>query len=257
MNTRTRHKTQAIILHSLDYGESDRIVAFYTRDFGKLRGIAKGARRSRVRFANALELFCLAEIVFSRRGRDSLALIEESRVQRHFENIRQDLDKTLMSSYLVELTDQFTLEDKKSVDLFELLRDFLGRIDCADCAETLMRFFEIRLLACVGYQPVLDRCVTCQAPLNGADVYHFHCRSGGLRCGVCSGSKEGSLPISPGTARTLLMGRDMELSRMNRLLMSERSAQESRQIMTHFIRHLLGKELKSLQVFHQVRKIGL
>jgi DNA repair protein RecO (recombination protein O) len=257
MNTRTRHKTQAIVLRSLDYGESDRIVAFYTRDFGKIRGIAKGARRSRIRFANALELFCLAEIVFSRRGRDSLALIEESRVECHFENIRQDLDKTLMSSYLAELTDQFTLEDKKSEDLFELLRDFLAQIDGADCNESLMRFFEIRLLACVGYQPVLDRCVTCQAPLNGADVYHFHVRAGGIRCGICCRTSEGSLPISTGTARTLMMSCDMDPSRMNRLLMSERSALESRQVLTYFIRHLLGKELKSLQVFHQLRKIGL
>jgi DNA repair protein RecO (recombination protein O) len=257
MNTRTRHKTQAIILRSLDYGESDRIVAFYTRDFGKIRGIAKGARRSRVRFANALELFCLAEIVFSRRGRDSLALIEESSVECHFENIRQDLDKTLMSSYLVELTDQFTLEDKQSVVLYELLRDFLGQIDGADCTETLMRFFEIRLLTCIGYQPVLDRCVTCQTPLNGADVYHFHVRSGGIRCGACCGNGEGALPISPGTARTLLLSRDTDLSRMNRLLMSERSAQESRQVLTHFIRHLLGRELKSLRIFHQLRNIGL
>ena len=57
MNKRTSHKTEAIVLRCLDYGESDRIVTFYTRDYGKLRGIAKGARRSRKRFANALELF--------------------------------------------------------------------------------------------------------------------------------------------------------------------------------------------------------
>jgi DNA repair protein RecO (recombination protein O) len=257
MSTRTRHKTEAILLRSLDYGESDRIVTFYTRDYGKLRGIAKGARRSRKRFANALELFCNSEIVFSRKGRDNLALIEESRVHRHFENIRQDLDKTLMSSYLIELTDQFTLEDKKSEELFALLHDFLAQIDGADCTEALMRFFELRLLTCVGYQPVLDRCVACQAPLNGDDIYHFHVRAGGIRCGACRQSGEASLPVSPGTVKTLLMSRDMDPTRMNRLLMSERSAHESRQIMLHFIRHLLGKELKSLQVFQQIRKICL
>lgn len=257
MSTRTRHKTDAILLRSLDYGESDRIVTFYTRDHGKLRGIAKGARRSRKRFANALELFCCSEVIFSRKGRDNLALIEESRVHRHFENIRQDLDKTLMSSYLVELTDQFTLEDKKSEELFALLHDFLAQIDGADCTEALMRFFELRLLTCVGYQPVLDRCVACQAPLNGDDIYHFHVRAGGIRCGACQQSGEASLPVSPGTVKTMLMSRDMDLTRMSRLLMSERSARESRQIMLHFIRHLLGKELKSLQVFQQIHKIGL
>jgi DNA repair protein RecO (recombination protein O) len=257
MNTRTSHKTEAILLRSLDYGESDRIVTFYTRDYGKLRGIAKGARRSRKRFANTLELFCRSQIVFSRRGRDSLALVEESRVHHHFEQIRQNLEKTLMASYLIDLTDQFTLEDKKNVELFELLNDFLGQIDGADCAEALLRFFEVRLLTCVGYQPVLDRCVACQAPLNGDDIYQFHVRAGGIRCGACRQSGEASLPVSPGTVKTLLMSRDMDPAKMNRLLMSEQSVHESRQIMMHFIRHLLGKELKSLQVFHQIRKIGL
>jgi DNA repair protein RecO (recombination protein O) len=257
MNTRTRHKTEAILLRSLDYGESDRIVMFYTRDYGKLRGIAKGARRSRRRFANALELFCCSEIVFSRKGRDNLALIEESRVYNHFGGIRQDLEKTLMASHLIELTDQFTLEDKKSADLFALLHDFLAQIDGADCTEALLRFFEIRLLKCVGYQPVLDRCVACQAPLNGADVYQFNARAGGIRCSACHRTGEMSLSCSTGTLKTLLMGQDVDLSRMSRLLMSEQSVLESRQILLHFIRHLLGKELKSLQVFHQIRKIGL
>jgi DNA repair protein RecO (recombination protein O) len=257
MNTRTSHKTEAIVLRFLDYGESDRIVTFYTRDYGKIRGIAKGARRSRKRFANALELFCFSQIVFSRKGRDSLALLEESNVYHHFENIRQDLEKTLMSSYIVDLTDQFTLEDKKSTELFQLLHDFLEQINGGDCTEALLRFFEIRLLKYAGYQPVLDRCVACQAPVNGTDVYQFHARAGGIRCGACHQPGEASLPVSPGTVKTLLMGRDIEMTKMNRLLMSERSAQESRQMLTHFIRHLLGKELKSHQVLNEIRRIGL
>jgi DNA repair protein RecO (recombination protein O) len=257
MNAPTRHKTEAIVLRFLDYGESDRIVTFYTRDYGKIRGIAKGARRSRKRFANALELFCFSQIVFSRKGRDSLALLEESRVYHHFENIRQDLEKTLMSSYLVELTDQFTLEDKKSSELFQLLHDFLEQINNSDCTEALLRFFEVRLLKHVGYQPVLDRCVACQAPVNGDDVYQFHARAGGIRCGACHPSGETALPISPGTVKTLLMGRDIDMAKMNRLLMSDRAAQESRQMLAHFIRHLLGKELKSHLVLNQIRKMGL
>lgn len=257
MNARTRHKTEAIVLRSLDYGESDRIVTLYTRDYGKIRGIAKGARRSRKRFANALELFCFSQIVFSRKGRDSLSLLEESHVYHHFENIRQNLEKTLMSSYLVDLTDQFTLEDKKSEKLFQLLYDFLEQINGGDCTEALLRFFEIRLLKQAGYQPVLDRCVACQAPLNGADVYQFQARAGGIRCSGCHLPGEVSLPVSAGTVKTLLMGRDMDLTKVDRLVMSERSAQESRQMLAHFIRHLLGKELKSHQVLTQIRKIGL
>jgi DNA repair protein RecO (recombination protein O) len=138
-----------------------------------------------------------------------------------------------------------------------LLHDFLKQIDGSDCTEALLRFFEIRLLKQAGYQPVLDRCVSCQAPVNSVDIYQFHARAGGIRCGACHQVGEASLPVSPGTAKTLLMGRDIDLTKMNRLLMSERSAQESRQVLSHFIRHLLGKELKSQQVLNQIRKMGL
>ena len=57
MNTHKQYQTEAIVLRLLDYGESDRIVTFCTNGYGKVRGIAKGARRSRKRFANALEPF--------------------------------------------------------------------------------------------------------------------------------------------------------------------------------------------------------
>lgn len=257
MKTRTTHKTEAIALRFLDYGESDRIVTFYTRDYGKISGIAKGARRSRKRFANSLEFFCCSQIVFSRRGRDSLVFLEESHVERYFEHIRTDLEKTLISSYMIELTDQFTLEDKKSASLFQLLYDFLEQVDAGVCNDALLRFFEIRLLKNAGYQPVLDRCTVCQRPLNAETVYHFQARAGGLCCEACQPLGEASMRVSPGTAKTLTMGCDMEPAKVNRLMMSELAARESRQLLIHFIRHLLGKELKSYQILNQIRKMGV
>ena len=143
---RTALRTEAIVLRTIDYGESDRIVTFCTADFGKIRGIAKGARRSRKRFANAIEPFCCSRILFSRRSPDSLALIEGSDVICHFPSIRADLEKTLSASYLIDLTDQFTLEDKKNEELFSLLLGFLRLLEAVPAREALLRIFEIRLL---------------------------------------------------------------------------------------------------------------
>ena len=132
MNTRVVHKSPAIVLHGLDYGESDRIVTFYTHDFGKLKGIAKGARRSRKRFSNALEPFSYGNIIFSKKGRGTLALIEGIDIINHHAKIREDLGNTLMSSYLIELIDKFTLEGKKNAsnafcrkiwDMFERVQE--------------------------------------------------------------------------------------------------------------------------------------
>ncbi len=257
MTARTSHKTEAIVLRRYDFGESDRIIVFYTSDFGKLRGIAKGARRSRKRFSNTLEPFCCSRILFSRRGREGLALIEDSSIDCHFPAIREDLDKTLVASYLLDLTDQFTVEYKRNEALFRLLHRFLQRIDEEAVSEALVRFFEIRLLSVIGYEPVLDQCVACRTPLRNGDLYRFHPRAGGVKCESCGRNGDVALPLSPGTIRTLLMGRDVEMDRIGRIGMDPRSLEESRRLMRHFIRHLLGKDLKSIEVLNQIRGMEL
>jgi DNA repair protein RecO (recombination protein O) len=255
--SRTALRTEAIVLRAIDYGESDRIVTFCTADFGKIRGIAKGARRSRKRFANALEPFCRSQILFSRRCPDSLALIEACDVLSHFPGIRSDLEKTLAASCLIDLTDQFTPEDKKSEASFSLLLDFLRLLEKTALTEALLRFFEIRLLRISGYDPVLDRCISCKTPIGKDAAYRFDAAKGGLTCNVCAPGSRDAIPVSLGTIRTLLLGREMEIDRLGRLLLSDQSADESRRLLAHFIRHLLGRELKSVHVLNDIRRLGI
>jgi DNA repair protein RecO (recombination protein O) len=254
MNTRTLHRTEAILLRLLDYGESDRIVTFFTSEFGKVRGIAKGARRSRKRFANVLEPFCCSHLLFSRRGLDSLALIDSSEVISHFPLIRADLEKTLWASYLIDLTDQFTPDDKKNEAIFTLLRNFLFLIEARPATESILRFFEIRILRFSGYDPVLDHCLICREPLRPEALYRFNPADGGLSCCGCRPDGDG-IPVSLGTIRTLLLGREAPIDRLCSVLLSGQSAHESRQLLTHFIRHILGRELKSLHVLNEIRRL--
>jgi len=257
IQSKTELRTEAIILRAIDYGESDRIVTFCTADFGKIRGIAKGARRSRKRFANAIEPFCCSRILFSRRSPDSLALIEGCDVISHFPGIRSDLEKTLAASCLIDLTDQFTSEDKKSEASFRLLLDFLRLLEETAFTEALLRFFEIRLLRISGYDPVLDHCISCKTPIGNEVAYRFDAAKGGLTCNVCAPGSRDAIPVSLGTIRTLLLGREMETDRLGRLLLSDQSADESRRLLAHFIRHLLGRELKSVYVLNEIRRLGI
>jgi DNA repair protein RecO (recombination protein O) len=257
MNTRVVHKSPAIVLHGLDYGESDRIVTFYTHDFGKLKGIAKGARRSRKRFSNALEPFSYGIIIFSKKGRGTLAMIEGIDIINHHAKIREDLGNTLIASYLLELIDKFTLEGKINADLFQLLQSFLGLIDAGRPSEALIRFFEMRLLKLTGYEPVLDQCMICRKPVSEKVTYYFITSDGGLRCNTCYQNNSRSLNISLGTIKTLLLGKEIDIERINMVTLSEMMAKESRDILVGFIHHLLGKELKSLHVLNEIHKMGI
>ncbi len=257
MKPRANYQTEAIVLRSLDYGESDRIVTFYTADFGKVKGIAKGARRSQRRFANTLETFSYIHLLFSRRHPEGLAFIEEGVVINHYAAIRADLKKTLFASYMADITDQFTLEHKVNLALFRLLADFLDLFDLGGASEDLVRFFEMRLLKYVGYEPVLDRCVACGTPVQNGAMYHFSVREGGLKCGTCSPPDYDYLGVSTGTAKSLLLGKDLEREKLSRLVLPERCARESRLFLERFIAHLLGKELKSLHVIREIRELGI
>ena len=257
MMSKSSHKVRAIVLRTIDYGESDRIVTFLTEDFGKLKGIAKGARRSRKRFVNALELFSSSRVLFSRRSAGGLSLIESADVISHHPGIREDLEKTLVAAYISELVEGFTPEGKRNAGLYRLLEGFLGFLDREVSRPGVERFFEVRLLKALGYDPHLGSCMTCRKALDEMAAPFFIAGEGGVRCQACLGGAARGLSVSPGSLKTLLAGQTMELGKLSRLSLSGQAARECRQILGAFIEHLLGKPVKSLKVLDDMRKTVL
>ncbi|MBN2179646.1 MAG: DNA repair protein RecO [Deltaproteobacteria bacterium] len=255
MTKRAIYKASAFVLRFIDYGDSDRIVTFYTDKSGKLKGIAKGARRSKKRFLNAIEPFCHSTILYSRRSKEGLALIENCDVINHYPGIRADLERTMVASCFIELIDQFTIEGRKVPGLFKLLEDFLGLIEKGNNIDETLRFFELRLLKIAGYEPALERCVKCGTPLDKMESPFFCPSDGGIKCSLCERDSFNSLPVSAGTLKILSMGNKMDTDRIHRLVLSKRALRESGDILRLFIRHILGKELKSLQVFNQIKNM--
>ena len=257
MGARESFKTTGFVLRSLHYGESDLIVTFYSHEFGKLQGIAKGAKNSKKRFANVFEPFSLTNIIFTRKNRDMLAFIESCDIINHYSTIRQDLEKTLIASYYIDLADHFSPEGKKNEDVFQLLQDFLQMLGTQKSSEAAVRFFEIRLLKLAGFEPELKHCITCKTPVTNGNSYFFYAGEGGIKCGVCANPQRYEDSISAGTVRTLLLGREMDMDKIKLIALSASLAKESRSMLTGFITHVLGREVKSLKVLEQVRKLCL
>jgi DNA repair protein RecO (recombination protein O) len=101
----------------------------------------------------------------------------------------------------------------------------------------------------------LDRCISCKTPISKEAAYRFDAAKGALTCNVCAPGSRDAIPVSLGTIRTLLLGREMEIGRLGRLLLSGQSADESRRLLAHFIRHILGRELKSVHVLNEIRRL--
>lgn len=254
MNARETHKTDGFVLRTLSYGESDLIVTFYSREFGKIKGIAKGAKKSKKRFVNVFEPFSLTRMIFSRKNRDTLALIQSCEVIDHYAMIREDLEKTLTASYFIDLTDHFSPEGKTNEPLFVLLADFLSALTREKASEAVIRFFEMRLLKITGFEPSLDACVRCKTPVTTGGKYFFYPQEGGIICAACARPERYDQSISAGTVRTLLLGKDLDMERIRRVCLSDDLAAQSRNILCGFITFVLGKEMKSFKVMEQVRR---
>jgi len=114
-------RSSAVVIGSFPLGESDRVVTFYTRDFGKVRGVAKASRRIRSRFSGALELFTLGELVFFDGGRSELVQVDHFDIVRSFAHLREDLERLGRAAWIVECVSRLTAENDRHAALYGLL----------------------------------------------------------------------------------------------------------------------------------------
>jgi len=146
-------ETEAIVLRLTDYGEADRIVSLYTLEQGKLQGIARGAKRSRKRFAGALETF--AHLKLQLHLGAGLATLASADILSIFPGIRGELTRIGSAAYACELVERLTPDEDPNPRLFRLLYCYLERLDLAPPSASDRRFFTVNLLKILGYQPEL------------------------------------------------------------------------------------------------------
>ena len=239
--------TPAIVLRSWPFGESDKIVSFFTEGHGKVTGIAKGAARSRKRFVNTLELFSLVSLRFQDRPHNSLAFVQACDPIRLFKDLITSLEKISYASYLVEITDGLAGEREENRRIFDHLKEGLIFVEENGPSLSFLTFFELRLLKLSGYQPVLEHCRRCGRHFHdGSQIsWHFSPRDGGVLCGPCSTLRREAVPLSVGALDAL-----SELQKANSILphhlsLSPEVLKESRPAILRFIQFQINKELKS------------
>lgn len=192
------HTTPAIVLRSWPFGESDKIVCFLTEHYGKVTGIAKGAKRSRKRFVNTLELFSLVNLRFQDRPHGSMAFIHACDLIRPFRDITTSLEKIAHASYLVEVADGLVGEREENQPLFQHLREGLVFIEEMGTSLAFVTFFELKILKLSGYQPMLERCRRCgmNSQPGPENRWCFSPADGGILCDYCSTLRKGAVPLS-------------------------------------------------------------
>jgi DNA repair protein RecO (recombination protein O) len=239
--------TPAIVLRSWPFGESDKIVSFLTEGYGKLNGIAKGAKRSRKRFVNTLEPFSLVSLTFKDRSHGSLGFIHACDLVRPFKNLTTSLEKIAYASYILEITEGLTAEREENRALFEHLREGLIFLEEKEPALWFLTFFELRLLRLSGYQPALQQCRRCSRSW-ASDFqrkWRFSPRDGGILCDPCSGLRKEVIPLSLDALKALANLQGANNLHSHQPPFPSVALKEGRFVLLRFIQFLMNRELKS------------
>ena len=242
----------AIVLRARPFGESDKIVSFFTRDHGKLTGIAKGALRSRRRFVNSLESFSLVNLTFQDRSQRNLAFLISADLVHGPKGLMTDLDRLAHASYLVEITEGLIGEREENPAVFQHLKEGLYHLEENGTSLRFLTFFELKLLRLAGYQPVLDNCKKCHKDCfdESPSQWHFSPLEGGLLCDSCSRSCREVLPLGRTAVEVLTALQADNGSLPARLSLPASVVSEIRSAVLRFIQFHMEREIKSASFLH-------
>ena len=174
------YRDEAVVLRAWKLGEADRIVNLFTKSHGKVRGVAKGVRRTRSKFGARLEPMCHIAVQLY-HGRGELETITQVETIDRFVALRADSDRFARASAILEAVDQVAQDRKPDPRLHTMLVNALATLDRDDGPLVVAGFF-LKLLAHEGVQPELNACVSCGAE-DGLEAIEF--LEGGVLCRDC------------------------------------------------------------------------
>lgn len=247
------YRTEAIILRRRDFGEADRLLTLYTPELGKLKAIAKGVRKPTSRKGGHVELFTHSRLLIA-RGR-TLDIVTQAETIEAFLPLREDLWRTTHAYYAAELLDRFTKEGIENRPLFDLLRAVLGWLSREADLNLATRFYELHLLALVGYRPQLFQCLVCRSPIEPVTNF-FSPAEGGVLCPRCGEgqTRADEIPLNVLKVLRFMQTNDYGVSRRLRLSQALHSQLES--IMQRYIIYVLERKLKSVEFLHHLQREG-
>lgn len=193
-------RAQGIVVRGTDWSETSRIATLFTREFGKIRILAKGGRRLKSNYEVSLDLLGVCDIVFIRKAHDGLDLLTEARVAERFPALRTDLRRLNAGYYLAELLSDGTQDYDPHPELYDAAMVTLRALGGVGEPITLVCRFELVWLRELGYTPRLDACASCgiagPGPLPNGRVL-VGPQAGGVLCPNCRTADRDARSLSP------------------------------------------------------------
>jgi DNA repair protein RecO (recombination protein O) len=173
-------QSEAIVLRTYPVHEADLLVTAFTRAEGKVKGVAKAAKKSRRRFGGSLEPLTCVKFYWEDRERQELARIDSCDVLLSPLSTEVDYPRAVALGHIAEMLDELLPDREANDTVFRLAWSVLQNLPPANIWMPIT-YFDLWMVRLMGFLPELDRCVVCERPLDGQRAY-FHALVDGLMC---------------------------------------------------------------------------
>jgi DNA repair protein RecO (recombination protein O) len=232
----------AIVLRLVPWSEASFVTTLFTREFGRVRAVAKGAKRRKGPFESALDLLATCRVVFLRKSSDALDILTEAKLQRRFRLRGRELAGLYAGYYVAELLAELTDDYDPHPELFDLADQTLERLEAEPHVAPLVLRFELTTLRLLGYLPQLARCAECGGEVAGQGRVAFSPLSGGVLCPRCRPGKRQVVSLSAAAWQVMIAAADRDEERWREASPARIALAEVRSVMNHYINGLLGHE---------------
>ena len=244
-------KTVAITLKSRKWGEADRIVTLYARQLGKIRAVARGARRLKSRMGAALEPLMICELNLFEKSGDSLYRVSQVDLIEPFVRFREDLTLMAAAARMANVVGAVTPDGDRDPELFDTLEQGLRSLVTSDDPALTALLFQIRLLGLTGFRPQTDHCAACG---KSREIHEpqFSPASGGLVCATCAARQRfPCLPLSRGSLAFLQQALRLAPTMVTRLRADGQVRCEVEDAIEGYVTVVAGKRLPPVDFLAQ------
>ena len=236
------YRAEALTLKNAPFGEADLLVTLYSRETGKLRAVAKGARRLTGKLVGHLEPLTLSRLSLS-RGRN-LDVVTQAETLENFTPLKSNLIAVTKGLYVAELVDGFGSEASPNEPLLKLSLETLAAIGRSPDAELPLLYFQLHLLSVSGLMPELQCCVACRSAVEPGH-HRYSADGGGVYCPDCTPTESGLRPLSLRALKVLRLLARSRTAELPDLALEESLARELKAILSGTVQYWLDKEIRS------------
>src|ERR1700734_821815 len=242
-------ESEAIVLRTYPLREADLLVTLFTRLEGKVRGVARAAKKTKRRFGGALEPLTYVRVYYEDRERQELARLDSCEVLESPLAFEVSYARAVALGHVAELLDELLPDREVNDDVFRLALAVLAALRGTDVWMPIT-YFELWMTRLMGYLPELSECIVCGRTLNGSRAF-FHALSDGLLCAEAKRLASSRLSVEARQPAGKMLG--APVSRFAATLERKSQAADLRKFLLQALQRHMEKKLVTAGMLEKIR----